>query len=150
MWAKKGRQPKVITFTSKRERKSIIAATNLRTGAQTSLFFDTGDSRTFIEFLKVVLQEYPQENICMILDNVRFHHSKLVQEFLEKNSRLEFMFLPLYSPDLNPQEWIFKWFRKEVTHNHNFTSFNSLLNASYDFFTPLQKPNLLSLITVNF
>ena len=88
MWARKGRQPKVITFTSKRERKSIIAATNLRTGAQTSLFFDTGDSKTFLEFLKVILQEYPTENICMVLDNVRFHHSKVVQEFLNNNPSL--------------------------------------------------------------
>ena len=40
----------------------------------------------------------------MILDNVRFHHAKKVQEFLEKNPRLQFLFLPPYSPDLNPIE----------------------------------------------
>lgn len=86
----------------------------------------------------------------MILDNVRFHHSKAVQEFLQKNPRLEFFFLPPYAPDLNPQEWIFKWFRKEVTHNHSFSSFESLLKASYSFFLDIQNPNLLSLITLNF
>ena len=86
----------------------------------------------------------------MVLDNVRFHHSKVVQEFLNNNPSLECMFLPPYSPDLNPQEWIFKWFRKEVTHNHNFSSFPSLLNASYDFFTQFQQPNPFSLITVNY
>jgi len=150
MWSHIGKQPKITTFTSKRKRQSIIAAINLKNGAQTSLFFETGDSKTFIEFLKVVLKEYPEGKICMILDNVRFHHSKMVQEFLQTHSRLKFLFLPPYSPDLNPQEWIFKWFRKEVTHNHNFATFDSLVKASYKFFTKIQNPNLLSLITVKF
>jgi hypothetical protein len=59
-----------------------MAATNLRNGTQSSLFVDTGDSQTFLVFLKSILEEYPKQNICMILDNVRFHHAKVVQEFL--------------------------------------------------------------------
>lgn len=38
----------------------------------------------------------------MILDNARAHHAKLIQSFLEENkSRLELIFLPPYSPELN-------------------------------------------------
>lgn len=38
----------------------------------------------------------------MILDNALFHHGKLLQPFLEEHKdRLELVFLPLYSPDLN-------------------------------------------------
>jgi hypothetical protein len=40
-----------------------MAATNLRNGTQSSLFVDTGDSQTFLVFLKSILEEYPKQNI---------------------------------------------------------------------------------------
>ncbi|MBE2914432.1 IS630 family transposase, partial [Anoxybacillus flavithermus] len=40
--------------------------------------------------------------IVMILDNARIHHAKLIQPFLkEHEDRLELVFLPPYSPQLN-------------------------------------------------
>ena len=135
LWAETGNQPRVMTLTSKRERRTILAATNLRSGQQTSLIFNTGDSITFIELLKQILKDYPNQNITLILDNVRFHHAKKVKAFLQEspNKRLKLFFLPPYSPDLNPQEWVFKWFRSEVTHNHCFHSFADLIQATSQF-----------------
>ncbi|PEF60361.1 transposase [Bacillus cereus] len=52
-------------------------------------------------------------NIVMILDNARIHHTKLVKPFLKKNNqRLTFVFLPPYSPDLNLLERIWKALKK--------------------------------------
>ncbi|MCS7077430.1 MAG: transposase, partial [Bacteroidia bacterium] len=37
------------------------------------------------------------------LDNVKYHRAKKVQRWLERHKdRIEFLFLPLCSPDLNP------------------------------------------------
>ena len=37
-----------------------------------------------------------------LFDNVRIHHAKLLKPFLDENKdRLELMFLPAYSPELN-------------------------------------------------
>jgi putative transposase len=45
----------------------------------------------------------------MVLDNARVHHAKLIQPFLEHNKdRLELMFLPPYSSDLNMIEGLWK------------------------------------------
>ena len=53
-------------------------------------------------FLKKVLAQYPEGKIVMILDNARIHHAKLLKPFLDENKdRLELMFLPAYSPELN-------------------------------------------------
>ena len=41
----------------------------------------------------------------MILDNLRVHHSKPVKAWLEKNKeKIEYFYLPSYSPELNPEE----------------------------------------------
>lgn len=61
---------------------------------------------SFKKYLKKVLYKYNnKEKIVMILDNVRYHHAKLIKPFLEKHDqKLELMYLPPYSPDLNPME----------------------------------------------
>ena len=49
------------------------------------------------------------EKIFLIVDGSSIHKSKKVKAFLEKDeakSRLELFFLPGYSPELNPDEWV--------------------------------------------
>ena len=54
----------------------------------------------------------------MILDNARIHHAKLLEPFLEENKeKLEFMFLPPYSPNLNMIEGLWKWLKEKVIYN---------------------------------
>jgi putative transposase len=54
----------------------------------------------------------------MVLDNVRFHHAKRLLPILEKyRQRIELVFLPPYSPDLNPIERVWWLMRKTITHN---------------------------------
>ncbi|MBE0340366.1 hypothetical protein E4V51_03100 [Paenibacillus sp. 28ISP30-2] len=40
----------------------------------------------------------------MILDNSRIHHAAGLQPFLKEHPRLRLVFLPPYSPNLNPVE----------------------------------------------
>ena len=54
----------------------------------------------------------------MVLDNVQFHHAKRLQPILERyRHRMELIFLPPYSPDLNPVERVWWLMRKQITHN---------------------------------
>lgn len=54
----------------------------------------------------------------MILDNARIHHAKLLQPFLElQKDRLELIFLPPYSPQLNIVEGLWKWLKADVINN---------------------------------
>lgn len=54
----------------------------------------------------------------MILDNARIHHAKLIQPFLEENRhRLELVFLPPYSPELNLVEGLWKWLKETIINN---------------------------------
>ncbi|GAU78915.1 mobile element protein [Fusibacter sp. 3D3] len=54
----------------------------------------------------------------MVLDNARIHHAKLLQPFLLENShRLELMYLPPYSPNLNLIEGLWGWLKEKVINN---------------------------------
>ena len=49
------------------------------------------------------------KKIFLILDNLRVHHAKPVKAWLAKvrnTKRIEVFFLPAYSPELNPDEYL--------------------------------------------
>jgi len=48
--------------------------------------------------------------------------------------RLVLLYLPTYSPWLNPIEMLWRYFRQEVTHNELFETKQALLAAAQDFF----------------
>ncbi len=50
----------------------------------------------------------------IILDNFRSHHSKLATETAKK-LKIDLVFLPPYSPDLNPIEYIWKSIKRELS-----------------------------------
>jgi putative transposase len=56
--------------------------------------------------------------------------------------RLVLLYLPSYSPWLNPIEMLWRHFRREVTHYELFDSVNAVLAATRDFFDRHnQQPN---------
>jgi len=50
----------------------------------------------------------------IILDNFRSHHAKLTTETARKLN-IDLVFLPPYSPDLNPIEFIWKTIKRELS-----------------------------------
>ena len=67
------------------------------------------NAATFIEFLKSLLKSVKAEKIFLIVDGSSIHKAKKVKEFLardEVKDRLEIFILPGYSPELNPDEWV--------------------------------------------
>jgi putative transposase len=54
------------------------------------------------------------KRIILILDNFSSHRSKLVIEFAEVHNII-LVFLPSYSPDLNPIEQIWRAIKREIS-----------------------------------
>ena len=61
----------------------------------------------FTDFLKALLDSVPGK-IFLIVDGHPVHKAKKVSEFVREKAggRLSIFFLPPYSPDLNPDEWV--------------------------------------------
>ncbi len=69
-------------------------------------------------YLKMVLQAVPEQPIVLFWDRAPWHRGKPIEKVLEDNPRLEIIYFPPASPDLNPQEHVWKATRKAVSHNH--------------------------------
>lgn len=119
---------------------TLFGAVNLKDGALLGAVAPRGNRYTFREFLEQILAAYPGKNILLILDNVRFHHAKDTQAFLETEPRCKLLFLPAYSPELNPQEWVWRHLRQAVTHNAVYANFTDELKAVHDFLRDYRLP----------
>ena len=68
------------------------------------------------EFFGTVKAKNPDKRIIIILDNFASHRANDTKLYAEKNG-IELVFLPPYSPDLNPIEFIWKSIKRVVSRN---------------------------------
>ena len=80
-------------------------------------FDDTIDAISSITLFEQIERANPlAKRITIICDNARYYRSKAVAEYLE-NSRINILFLPPYSPNLNLIERFWKFFKRQVLYN---------------------------------
>ncbi|MCC8419265.1 MAG: transposase, partial [Rickettsia endosymbiont of Glossina mortisans submortisans] len=84
-------------------------------------------------------------------DNAGYHKSKKVKEYLQ-NTRIELIFLPPYSPNLNPIERLWKFMRSIVTNNRFYANFEAFADSLCLFFDniPKYKSKISSQVNDNF
>ena len=116
----------------------------METGQVYSTISDKFNADSFLNFIKSLISKIPYgKKFVMILDNARPHHARKVTEYIEKNvSNLELLFLPPYSPNLNPAENVWKLLRKQATHNVYFDNLKSLYFKVENTLEEFAKPNI--------
>jgi putative transposase len=67
-----------------------------------------------IEFLRKMSKENRGKGILMVLDNYKSHKAKEVTKEAGR-LRIELVFLPPYSPDLNPIEYVWKSIKRVIS-----------------------------------
>jgi transposase len=65
-----------------------------------------------VAFLRHLLRHIRRRPILIFWDNGQPHRSKLVKAFLLEHPRLEVHRFPGYSPELNPDEWVWSHLKK--------------------------------------
>lgn len=83
-------------------------------GQSTIDFKEHSRKEDITAFLKQIRTINPYGRIMIILDNFRSHHAKLTTETAGKLN-IDLVFLPPYSPDLNPIEFIWKTIKRELS-----------------------------------
>jgi putative transposase len=67
-----------------------------------------------LEFFKELRQANCAKIMIIILDNAKIHKAKIVQEFCQEN-KIILVYLPPYSPNLNPIEFMWKDLKKRLS-----------------------------------
>jgi transposase len=93
--------------------------------------------KEFIAFLEHLLMVYPTGRIFIILDNGSIHKATEVLEWLATHPRIQLVWLPTYSPHLNPVERIWKVMKKAVAANRAYAQLGMLEQAAREFFADL-------------
>lgn len=113
-WAPRGVRP-CVPSQIVREYTYAYVAISPHDGAMDSLVLPEVSEQAMSFFLREVSERHPDEFILMVMDGAGWHRARA----LKVPDNMALIFLPPYSPELNPVEHIWEsirenWFRNEV------------------------------------
>jgi transposase len=143
MWVPPEETDPVVLHAPTRKSVALFGAVNLKGGQMISHFNDLFDAQSFLAFLQSLLRRRGRgKKMILITDNARYHHAAALKDWLYAHrASLELLFLPPYSPELNPIERVWKLLRRLCTHNEYFPELKLLQNALTRQLTEWWKPN---------
>ena len=134
MWSLKGQQVMIPT-PGQPKRHYGLGAVNYHTGETVVIIRKRKRRLEVAELLQVLVEKHPTGTIYVAWDNASTHQDDEVEAVVRAAAgRLVLLYLPTYSPWLNPIEMLWRHFRREVTHCELFETVKVLLEASYVFF----------------
>ena len=115
----------------RRERISIIAALLGKKILAPLVFNGHTDTKIFNQWIEECLIPELPPGCVVIMDNASFHRSKKTRELIESaNCRL--VYLPPYSPDLNPIEGWWDIIKDNIRSiQHKFTKFDEAIDYAF-------------------
>ena len=129
IWLPKGEYPPVLEINTTKKRKNFYGFLNLNTGGQHTFASDWQNMHITAEILTKVRELYPAQKLVIFWDNAGWHKGSKVTEWIAKDGNTETICFPPYTPDLNPQEHVWKAGRAHVTHNRHITDLKQTAEA---------------------
>ena len=142
-WAPRNCRPKIPT-RGERNTQKILGAVGLHNARfayrhQTESF----NHQTYRAFLdEVILPTYYRRGhrVFLIQDNASYHtHPEVARWFEQEQRRLVVFDLPKYSPEFNAQERLWRYIRREATHNRYFETPAALCTSLFTTFADMQR-----------
>ena len=102
------------------------------------------NAETFWAFMRKLRQIscHSGRRVLVLSDNARYHHAKLHDDWRQQRlGKFTLLFLPPYSPDLNPIERVWKLTRRLATHNRYFERLDQVAAAVESVFFEWTRPN---------
>ncbi len=113
-WARVGHTP-VLKTPTRYEHLSVASAITSSGRLVTQIRSSTFDGEAIVGFLKHLLGQIPGK-IVLVWDGARIHHCAQVKAFLKAGAakRLRLIRLPAYAPELNPDEGVWRWLKRQL------------------------------------
>ncbi len=111
-WAPVGQTP-VVTASAVRQAVKMVSAIGQRGELSFQVHEGSMNAERFVEFLESLLHDFDTP-VFLVVDGSSVHKARIVTDYVASTKgRLELFFLPPYSPELNPDEWV----NKNVKHD---------------------------------
>jgi transposase len=136
-WIEIGKE-KIVETNSGRDRVNINGAYDALSGEVVTINTQTINSSSTLKLFDAILKTNSNTDgdLYCFSDNARYYKSNIIQEALKENRyrRIKMIFIPTYSPNLNPIERVWKFFKKEVIENQFYKTFKEFKEGIDDFF----------------
>lgn len=117
-WMPKGQQKRIAT-PGQNQKHYLAGALHSDTGRVHYVSGSSKSSDLFISLLETLRRTYRRaKTITLVADNYIIHKSRKVERWLEENPKFRLLFLPMYSPWLNPIERLWLSLHETITRNH--------------------------------
>jgi len=136
-FAPKGKTP-VVRINAVKSRVNMISSITNRGKVRFMLYRETMTAKVLIKFMSRLIKD-SDRRVFLILDNLRVHHSKIVKAWLEENKeQIAVFFLPSYSPELNPDEYLNGDLKHNIRSGLPARSEKALIKKTRSFMRKLQ------------
>jgi len=150
-WIRKGTEFTVKTNSGK-QRININGAIEISSLDVIARCCETVNKISICELLRAIRSKNPDEDkIYLVLDNAAYNRARVVKS-LAKKLGIRLIYLPPYSPNLNPIERLWKFMKKKIMANTHYEDKAEFQKAITAFFRGIRKykSELETLITDNF
>jgi transposase len=137
-WAPIGQTP-VVKQTGQRFSLNMISAVSPKGQLRFMVTRKRIEASVFVEFLKRLMHGW-EKSIFLIVDGHPTHKARLVKTFLERmKGKLRLFYLPPYSPELNPDEYVWNDVKNNAVGRSTITNAKKLRSIAESRLRYLQK-----------
>ncbi len=150
-WIKRGQSVQLKT-NSGRNRLNILGAYSPDERDLISLSGrESCDAERVVHLLQKIRTANPGKRLLIVLDNAPYNHAGPVTE-VAKRLRIELLYLPPYSPNLNLIERFWRFLKRKVARNRYYTTFAEFRKAVQNVLNNIAayRDELSSLMTERF
>ncbi len=142
-----------VYSNSGRKRFNVLGALNAITHEVITITNDSYiNALSVCDLFRKLAAKHAEETVTLFLDNARYQKCRIVQELAEE-LRIELIYLPSYSPNLNLIERLWRHVKQQVLYSRYYDSFPKFKTAIMDCINGSQshdKNSLRSLMTLKF
>lgn len=144
-WFNKGTRPRVAIKLGYKN-FYLYSGVESITGEEFSLIMPSVNAACMSVYLSELSLAFPKDKIALIMDQAGWHKSK----DLKVPTNIDILYLPPYSPELNPVERLWLYIKQNILNNKVYDKIEDLEDKLCEFVNSLNKATVQSICNVNY
>jgi len=113
--------------------RTMLAALDIATGKATTWVNKTRKSADFVTFMNMVVKDYPEQRLYVIMDNLNTHKGKEAQKWLKSHPNVSFHYTPTHASWVNLAECFFSILTRQGLQHAVHRSVKDLTKSLNEF-----------------